>query len=246
MAADSIAINFSVTNADGSTHTLVGIYYIADSNEPAPFALFLHGIPGSEKNHDLAHALRSVGWHVLVLHFSGTWGSEGQYSIADHPRDAIAAIDYALSDAAPVHINPDAIVVLGYSMGSRAALLAAAQDQRIKKVISVSGIADFSETLIGSTFLEPLTPYLAGSTGDSLAQQFKDAGKGLQPYETIAQIAPRPVLVVHGTDDEIVPFYNAGAFAGENVQQIAVEGANHTFGNHRHLLVDAVTQFLDP
>ena len=73
--ADTDALFFPITRPNGDQHILVGTYYLADTDQPAPFALLLHGIPGSEKNHDLAQHLRADGWHVLVLHFSGTWGS---------------------------------------------------------------------------------------------------------------------------------------------------------------------------
>lgn len=48
----------------------------------APAVLMLHGIPGTEQNWDVAYALRDAGFHCLVFHYRGCWGSEGNYSIA--------------------------------------------------------------------------------------------------------------------------------------------------------------------
>ncbi|MEL6268342.1 MAG: alpha/beta fold hydrolase [Chloroflexota bacterium] len=168
---DTDAIFFPITGDDGSTHYLVGIYYLAATHDPAPFALLLHGIPGSQQNHDLAMRLRDSGWHVLVLYFSGCWGSGGDYNATTQVRDARAALDYVLSEAAPRPVDPDRIAVLGYSLGGRPALLSAAEDARVQAVISVSGFADLSEVLLETSFFEGITPLLHGSTVEKLAEQ---------------------------------------------------------------------------
>jgi pimeloyl-ACP methyl ester carboxylesterase len=62
-----------------------------------PTALVLHGIPGLEKNTDVAYALRDAGWNALVFHYRGCWGSEGDYTLAGIPDDVRAAVDTLLS-----------------------------------------------------------------------------------------------------------------------------------------------------
>ncbi|MEL6151593.1 MAG: alpha/beta fold hydrolase, partial [Chloroflexota bacterium] len=213
-------------------------------HDPAPFALLLHGIPGSQQNHDLAMRLREDGWHVLVLYFSGCWGSGGDYNATTQVRDARAALDYVLSEAAPRPVDPDRIAVLGYSLGGRPALLSAAEDARVQAVISVSGFADLSEVLLETSFFEGITPLLHGSTVEKLAEQWRQMGAGIQPYEAIAQIAPRPVLVIHGAADEAVPAYNADALGGAHVTQVRIEGANHGFTDHRAEFMEAAHTFL--
>ena len=39
--------------------------------------VILHGIPGIEKNHDLAHAFRDAGMSAVIFHYRGSWGSGG-------------------------------------------------------------------------------------------------------------------------------------------------------------------------
>jgi pimeloyl-ACP methyl ester carboxylesterase len=180
---------------------------------------------------------------VLVLHFSGTWGSGGLYDIASHPRDASAAIDFALSPNAPAQIDARNIVVIGYSFGSRAALFTAYQDPRVTAVISIGGFADFSEVMFDRSFYESVSPFLNGTTPDSLIAQLNTLGGGLQPYEVVEQLTV-PTLIVHGDADEVVPFYNALALAGKRADVAVVEGANHVFGDHRPQLIAAVTEFM--
>ncbi|MBI5931140.1 MAG: alpha/beta fold hydrolase [Chloroflexi bacterium] len=238
--ADAHAVRFPCED-----HHLVGIFYSAQADTPAPFALLLHGLPGAEKNHDLAHFLRAQGWHVLVLHFAGGWGSEGNFSLSNQPTEAIAALDFALSPDAPAPIDPQKIVVMGYSMGSRAALFAAAPDSRIKAVISVAGFSDFSETMLSREFLEAAAPFLTGVAPTALGLQFMALGEGPQPTDAVRQIAPRQVLVVHSPEDEMVPFYHADNFGTlSNVQRATIQGASHIFGLHRTELINAIWEFL--
>jgi hypothetical protein len=239
MPADTTAIRFEVNGSER-----VGIYYLAETEQPAPFALFLHGMPGSEKNHDIAQALRASGWHVLVIHFGGTWGSAGDYDLRHHPAEAVAALDFALSY--PAKIDSAKIAVLGYSMGSRAALLSAHDESRFKAIVSLAGFSDFSEVLLDPSFYPTVIPFLRGATESGMSKQMASIGNGLQPYEAIVALAPRPVLVVHGTQDEVVPYFYGEALAGtsEHVTFRPIDGANHAFAAHRAELVTVVCDFL--
>ncbi|MCS7208711.1 MAG: alpha/beta hydrolase, partial [Fimbriimonadales bacterium] len=102
------------------------------------------------------------------------------------------------------------IVVYGASMGGAAALLAAAQDERIRAVIADSAYARLSDAVkdwwrnaVGkaSTLLHP-TLWL----GSLITRQ---SPRKVAPEEVIAQIAPRPVLLIHGTEDQLIPPYHA-------------------------------------
>ena len=64
---------------------------------PAPDVILLHGLPGNERNLDLAQAIRRAGWDVLTFTYRGAWGSPGDFSIANAMEDAAAALDFARS-----------------------------------------------------------------------------------------------------------------------------------------------------
>lgn len=235
-------IQLNIISPSAGEISLAGFWYGA-ANPQAPLALFLHGIPGTLKNHDIATALYSMGWSALVLHFPGAWGSGGDYNLAEHPHTVSAALDALL---AVQGISPQKVAPVGFSLGSRAALLSAVTDTRLGAVVSISGICDFTEVLFERPFFENMPPLLRGTSVDSLQAQIADLGLGLQPYEAIQQIAPRPVLVLHGTSDEIVPFYHADALSmtGAHIQRLTIAGANHTYDEHRAELIAGVTDFL--
>ena len=44
---------------------------------PHPTVILMHGLPGNERNLDLAQAIRRAGWDVLTFTYRGAWGSPG-------------------------------------------------------------------------------------------------------------------------------------------------------------------------
>ena len=107
---------------------LNALFLLAAGEEPHPTMLLLHGLPGNEQNLDLAQAVRRKGWNVLTLHYRGSWGSPGSFSIANAIEDAEAAMALLRSDsaAAEYRIDRRRLVIAGHSMGGLAAALYAA------------------------------------------------------------------------------------------------------------------------
>jgi pimeloyl-ACP methyl ester carboxylesterase len=92
--------------------------------------LLLHGLPGNERNLDLAQAVRRAGWNVLTFTYRGAWGSEGDFSISNSLEDARAALALLRSSEAisAYGIDPRRIVIAGHSMGGFDAAATAADD----------------------------------------------------------------------------------------------------------------------
>jgi hypothetical protein len=53
---------------------LLGGLYVAARDSPGPAVLLLDGLPGHEKNLDLATDLRQIGLTCLYVHYRGAWG----------------------------------------------------------------------------------------------------------------------------------------------------------------------------
>src|SRR4029079_16662293 len=100
-----------------------GVLYIAGGAAPHPTVLLLHGFPGNEQNLDLARAIQRSGWNVLTLHYRGSWGSLGDYSISDCMEDGLAAVAWLRDPKIAVapSIDPRRIVVVGHSLGAMVA-----------------------------------------------------------------------------------------------------------------------------
>jgi pimeloyl-ACP methyl ester carboxylesterase len=106
------------------------LFFLAAGEGPHPTMLLLHGLPGNERNLDLAQAVRRSGWNVLTFTYRGAWGSEGRFSIGHAVEDAAAALAFLRSPAAVSDYGVDTgrIVVAGHSMGGFAAAAVAAGD----------------------------------------------------------------------------------------------------------------------
>ena len=53
--------------------TMNAVFYLPGGEAPAPVVVLLHGLPGEERNQDLAQVLRRAGYAVLLyeLHHRG-------------------------------------------------------------------------------------------------------------------------------------------------------------------------------
>ncbi len=109
-------------------YRLSGILYLANGLGPHPTVVLLHGLPGNEKNLDLAQAMRRAGYNVMFFHYRGAWGSEGDYSISEQPTDVAAAIDFLRENAVRYRVDVNQLSLLGHSLGGYAALAAGSRD----------------------------------------------------------------------------------------------------------------------
>jgi len=98
---------------------------------PHPTMLLLHGLPGSERNFDLAQAARRSGWNVLTFTYRGAWGSEGTFSIQHAVADTQAALAFLRSPDAQrdYRIDPDTIILAGHGLGGYLAAHVAVNDE---------------------------------------------------------------------------------------------------------------------
>jgi pimeloyl-ACP methyl ester carboxylesterase len=109
------------------------VFFSAAGAGPHPTVLLLHGLPGNEQNLDLARAMQREGWNVLTLHYRGSWGSPGQYSVGHCLEDAAAALAWLRdpNTAAAPGIDASKIVVIGHSLGGFVAAYTGAHDPAV-------------------------------------------------------------------------------------------------------------------
>lgn len=117
-----------------------GIAYIPAGAGPHPAVILCHGLPGNEKNLDLAQALRRAGWTVITFNYRGSWGSPGNYRFTQNLEDVDAVLAYARdpANAAKLRMDPARIALVGHSMGGWATALTAAHDKKLIGAIMIS------------------------------------------------------------------------------------------------------------
>ncbi|MBI3741038.1 MAG: alpha/beta fold hydrolase [Chloroflexi bacterium] len=165
-----------------------------------------HGYTGNRAP-DLIYAslLRAAGFHTLFFDYRAHGESDGDYSsLVYYERwDLLAALGWLKNRGIP------RAGILGFSMGGAVALAAAAQSAMVVGVVSDSAFADL-ETVMGNAarargvprWIAPLVGWLMIAIASVRLRANLFAAN---PIHSIANIAPRPILIMHGEKDMEVP-----------------------------------------
>ncbi len=183
---------------------------VAEST-PGPAVVLCHGAwTGRRECLPLALRFRERGYTVLVFDFRAHGLSEGRYiSVGHHEmNDVLGAVHYV---KARPEVDPERIAVIGFSMGAAAAIRAAARCPDIRTLVADSAYASFAEAVRYSFRQVMHFPhYPFGLLALRWARWILRVDpQQLRPIDAIAQVAPRPVLIVHGQEDEVVPVRHA-------------------------------------
>lgn len=187
------------------------LFFLAQGAGPKPTIIILHGLPGNERNLDLAQAVRRAGWNALTFTYRGAWGSQGKFSVAHSIEDAAAALAFIRRPevAAKYQVDPRRIVVAGHSMGGLAAAMTGARDKDLAGVAlfdawdpgndaewikttkdaraqMIASMTDFGHSVGATSVAEIADEIIAGAAGWSLT-----------PHA--AALAARPVLTIYAT-----------------------------------------------
>ncbi|MDP8936537.1 MAG: lysophospholipase [Actinomycetota bacterium] len=181
-----------------------------------PGLVLCHGFPpgpggaatSAQTYPELAERLAAdTGWTVLTFNFRGTGESEGDFSLGGWLDDLRAAIDHLLEVE-----RVSGVWLAGSSTGGALSICSAAEDERVRGVATLAAPADFSGWAAEpAAFLEharrvgvirdPTFPPDFGSWARELSE--------IRPVAVIGKIPPRPLLIVHGADDDVVPLQDA-------------------------------------
>jgi len=229
-------------------YRLLGTLFLAQGDEPKPTAVILHGLPGIEKNYDLALFLREHGWNSLIFHYRGCWGSAGVYNLKTILKDVQAALDY-LCSGKHMQIEVNKLVLIGHSLGGWAAVLVSALDQRVKATAVYGAISDPRNIKWKPEIIETdILPWLPGLNLESFMSQWDELGAEFTPVEQVTKIAPRPLLIIHAAEDELVSAEHAiklYAPAARHSKLIIHPEANHAFTWHREWLRSCIFEWLE-
>lgn len=191
-----------------------GVAYLASGKGPHPTLVLMHGLPGNEKNLDLAQAVRRAGWNVVTFNYRGSWGSPGNFRFANTLDDARAVLAYVRSDAAARTLRIDArrIVVGGHSMGGWVAAMTAAQDGGLAGTILISAAnmgGDFGETREQAlTGMAESMESLAATSPTMMVDELAQDRARFDWSARAAGLAKRPLLVL-SSDDGLAPMTDA-------------------------------------
>lgn len=201
-----------------------------------PALVVCHGFPAGAKSAaasaqtypELADRIAAdAGWTALAFNFRGTGESEGDFSLGGWLADLRAAVSHLLD-----HEGVGGVWLMGASTGGSLAICAAGADDRVRGVAALSARADFDDWAahprrfldhareIG-VIRDPRFP----SDVDAWARELR----AVRPVSLVGKLAPRPLLLVQGSDDDVVPALDARALADchGSAELRIIQGAGH-------------------
>ena len=234
------------------------LLWLSGGAGPRPTLLLFHGFPGNEQNLDLAQAARRAGWHVLTLHYRGSWGSPGDFSFTHAAQDAHTALAWLRNpaNAARYGIDTRRIAVAGHSMGGFMAADAAADDPLVSGLFLIDAwhIGKYGAQTAGDAGLAEWRkahiddmPPLAGATLDGLAKEARDLAARFDLKARVLAFGPRPLAVfgataARGADN--LDLLNAAVQAGNSRATGGLWDTDHSFSDRRIALAKAMVDWL--
>ncbi len=231
-----------------------GLLYSPSGAGPHPTLVLCHGLPGNEKNLDLAQAVRRAGWNTVTFNYRGSWGSPGVFRFAQTLEDADAVLAYLREPAISEKLGIDVrrIAILGHSMGGWVAAKTASHDHGLVGAILISA-ADMGAdadphsgdklTAVMADNMETL----AGVTASSMAHELQAHAMEFRLDHAAAGLVDVPLLVLTSDDglapgmDKLVAMIKAKG--GSKVTAVHV-ATDHSWSDRRIALETTVINWL--
>jgi dienelactone hydrolase len=202
-------VTFTSAN-DQTVHALLCLP--KNAAPPFPCIILLHGL-GQDKDliDDIHPRFMKSGYAMICIdsqyrgererpgkHFISPNMFETRQTFAQTVVDARRTVDYLLTRN---DIEPDRIVLLGASMGGILGATAAAYEPRIKTAVLLYAGGDMGRLLAESTIIYPRTTWWRSAIASVAGRIIRETN----PERHIAGISPRPVLMINGSRDSVVP-----------------------------------------
>jgi len=168
------------------------------------------------------------GWVALAYSSRGVGDSGGNFSLAGWLRDLAGAVAH-LRESVPC----DGVWILGFGTGGALAVEYAANDPDIRGVSTVSSPADFEDWARNPRKLLVASREIGIIRDPKFPESFEDWAhelKAVRAAEAAKRLAPRELMILHGSEDETVPVFDARVVAdshGSAELRIVSGGAHH-------------------
>ena len=184
--------------------------------QPGPGIVMCHGFPIGPLDAKLSggtfpqlmdRVSRQLACVTMTFNFRGCGDSEGDFSLQGWVDDLRNAISHLLTVS-----SPTGVILVGTNTGGSIAVCVGADDPRVSAVALLSPRADFDDWATQPRrFLDHAREIGAirdrrfPASPDDWAREFKR----FRPISSARRFAPRPMLVMHGEEDDSVPVTDA-------------------------------------
>jgi len=206
-----------------------------------------HGVTGNKDRPALialAEGLAEAGISALRFSFSGNGDSEGEFVDSTISKE-VADLGKVLDS-----LENHKICYVGHSMGGAVGVLRAAVDERIEVLVSLAGMVhthEFAQREFGDA--TPDKGFMWDEPDCPLSQTYVDDMASIDSVAKQASKFGGPWLLVHGTEDDIVPIQDSIdilQYANEPTELLELTGVDHVFsGDGSPLMVEKVVAWID-
>jgi fermentation-respiration switch protein FrsA (DUF1100 family) len=249
-----IAKDYVVLQVEGIS--IVGQIFLPDDVSGVPTVCLCHGAPSGEPPQpgdggypELAERFCREGYRVFFFNFRGAGDSGGNIDFLGWTRDLEAVAAYL---SGPAVGEGSGLYLVGFSAGAAVSIYVASRDRRVAGVAACACPAHF-ELFTSAEPQSVIDRYRRiGAIRDegfppSLKAWF-DGLREVTPVDHVAGIAPRPLLLVHGSQDATVPAGHASELyekADNPKKLVVIEGAGHRLRRDERVL-SAIVAWLPP
>jgi uncharacterized protein len=225
----------TVIESDG--HQLAACFSRPSTLARVPALVLAHGFPSSPRSGEevgafyanLADRLtRETGWAVMTFNFRGTGGSDGDFSPTGWLADLRTAVDLV-----EAREDISGTWLAGSNVSGALAVCLAGADPRIRGVATLSAPASLTRWASDPDALLAHARELGVVRTAGWPEDPSEWAAGfstLDPLAAAAAVVPRPHLVIHGSDDDVVSLADARAYvaaSGGNAELRVVRSAGH-------------------
>ena len=198
--------------------------------------ILCHGFPSlSTGDHDVAQSYydladlisEQLGWIVFAITYRGCGGSQGNFSLVGWLNDTINAAEYLVE-----HEEVKSVYATGFGTGGAMAINAASRSNLFAGVAAVSPPSDFNDWIAEPQDLLDYARKVGVIRDEQFPQDIEQWASELEQIQTTIaaeNMGGKPLLLVHGSDDRVVPSFDARVIAdahGEADLRI-IDGATH-------------------
>jgi alpha-L-fucosidase 2 len=195
--------------------------HIPDGPGPFPAAILVHGggwVRGDRSSVDpifdpLTHA--GIAWFTISYRLAGDIFRDPKSAVTQlgaAENDVRHAVSFVKAHAAEYRVNPNKVVLIGESAGGQLAAMAALRpdpDGAVRGVVAFYSPTDLATLVRTSSWIpDSVRDMMKGKFFDTILMATLTR---LSPISAINESSP-PFLMIHGTDDNLVPFAQSERF----------------------------------
>ena len=206
------------------------------SSSGRPGLVLTHGLPpatagAADTGNDLPELADRIatglGWIVLAVRLRGAGGSPGDFSLAGWREDLAAAV--AESARLP---DVRGAWLAGFGTGAALAVVVGAADPSVRGVAGLAAPADFDDWAAQPRRLLQHAREIGIISSPGFPPQPELWAREMREIKPVAEarrLAPRPLLLVHGDEDEAVPAFDSRVMADAHgsAELRIIAGAGH-------------------